>query len=250
MTLRLHSLRPCPISILLTLFQIAEVKGTLDDEDESEAEEQDQPSGQSTALIMLGRPSSVTKEFLLKSVPPRPIAEHLLWHWFNSADPGLPAVHRPSFLEMFEKLWTTPSEVPTMWLSHFFSILCLGSRNAAYSIENQPDEQMIARLGSADHYQELSAAALALADYTKPKRHTVEALMAHATCEYLKQDDSHLRLWLLMGVVLRVALRMGYHRDASHFPKLSPFEGEMRRRVWTLVYVFDVLESYQLGLPR
>jgi hypothetical protein len=207
-------------------------------------------ANQCTPLIMLGRPSSVTKAVLLESIPPRPIAENLLWHWFNSADPGLPAVHRPSFLEMFDRVWTAPSEVPTMWLSLLFSIFCLGSRNAAYTAENVPNEQMIARIGSAEHYQELSAAALALADYTKPKRYTVEALMAHATCEYLKQDDSHLRLWLLMSIVMRVALRMGYHRDASHFPNLSPFEGEMRRRLWTLVYVFDVLESYQLGLPR
>jgi hypothetical protein len=151
---------------------------------------------------------------------------------------------------MYERLWTSPFEVPTMWLSQFFSIMCLGARQAAYSVENQPNEKIIARIGSADHYQELAAAALALADYSKPKRYTIEALMAYSTCEYLKQDDSQVRLWLLMGVVLRVALRMGYHRDPSHFPNISPFDGEMRRRLWTLTYVFDVLQSYQLGLPR
>jgi len=234
----------------LTIFQIAEVKGTLDDDDESEDEEPNQPCDQAMPQIMLGRTSSVTKESLLRSVPPRPVSDTLLWHWFNSADPGLPAVHKPSFMDMYERLWNTPSEVPTMWLSHFFSILCLGSRNAAYGIQNEPNEAMIARLGSAEHYQELSGAALLLADYTKPKKYTVEALMAHATCEFLKQDDSQFRLWLLMALVLRVALRMGYHRDASHFPNISPFEGEMRRRLWTLAYVFDVLASYQLGLPR
>jgi hypothetical protein len=199
---------------------------------------------------MLGRPSSFTKETLLKSLPSRPVADNLIWHWFNSADPSLPSVHRPSFLEMYDRLWKAPSEVPTMWLSLLFSILGLGSRNAAYSQQNVPNEEMIAKLGSADYYQDLAAAALTLADYTKPKTWTVEALMAHASCEYMKQDDSQLQLWLLMAVVLRVALRMGYHRDASHFPELSPFEGEMRRRMWNLVYVFDVLQSYQLGLPR
>lgn len=49
--------------------------------------------------------------------------------------------------------------------------------------------------------------------------------------------------------MIRQALRLGYHRDPKHFPHISPFEGEMRRRAWFLIYVFDILTSFQLGLP-
>jgi hypothetical protein len=44
---------------------------------------------------------------------------------------------------------------------------------------------------------------------------------------------------------------MGYHRDSTHFPdNITPFEGEMRRRIWALIYQMDFGTSTQLGLPR
>lgn len=43
---------------------------------------------------------------------------------------------------------------------------------------------------------------------------------------------------------------MGYHRDAKHFPNISPFAGEMRRRVWGMITQIDYTSSTQIGLPR
>jgi Fungal specific transcription factor domain len=65
----------------------------------------------------------------------------------------------------------------------------------------------------------------------------------------LQDHSSQLRLWLALGVFLRLALRLGYHRDPSHYPFLTPFEGEMRRRMWCLMWSFDVLSSFSIGLP-
>ena len=44
-------------------------------------------------------------------------------------------------------------------------------------------------------------------------------------------------------------MRMGYHREPRHFSRITPFEGEMRRRVFFLVQTFDLLLSSQAGLP-
>lgn len=43
---------------------------------------------------------------------------------------------------------------------------------------------------------------------------------------------------------------MAYHRDAASFPQITPFEGEMRRRIWATIYQLDVALSTQLGIPR
>ena len=56
-------------------------------------------------------------------------------------------------------------------------------------------------------------------------------------------------LWVLFGVIMRQALRMGYHRDASRLPNVTIFEGEMRRRCWAIMRQLDLLNSYQMGLP-
>lgn len=55
-------------------------------------------------------------------------------------------------------------------------------------------------------------------------------------------------MWILSGIIVRVAMRAGYHRDPSHSPQISPFEGEMRRRIWACIYQNDLLLSYQVGL--
>lgn len=42
---------------------------------------------------------------------------------------------------------------------------------------------------------------------------------------------------------------MGYHRDPRHFKSLSPYQGEMRRRMWAVIYSLDIGFSTQMGLP-
>lgn len=42
---------------------------------------------------------------------------------------------------------------------------------------------------------------------------------------------------------------MGYHRDPRHFKSLSAYDGEMRRRMWAHIYIFDIVLATQLGLP-
>ncbi|PVH79414.1 hypothetical protein DL98DRAFT_631819 [Cadophora sp. DSE1049] len=41
----------------------------------------------------------------------------------------------------------------------------------------------------------------------------------------------------------------GYHRDGSHFPRLSPYEIELRRRKWAIISLWDRVTSVQVGLP-
>lgn len=43
---------------------------------------------------------------------------------------------------------------------------------------------------------------------------------------------------------------MGLHRDPAHFKSLSPFEGEMRRRVWATMFMMELSCSTQMGMPR
>jgi hypothetical protein len=56
--------------------------------------------------------------------------------------------------------------------------------------------------------------------------------------------------YLLSGTMMRLALQQGYHRDPSHFPNLSVFQCEMRRRIWSAVSQHDLLFSIQIGLPK
>lgn len=54
----------------------------------------------------------------------------------------------------------------------------------------------------------------------------------------------------MLGLAIKVATSMGYHRDPSHFLKLTPLQAEMRRRVWATLVLADILISGQMGMPR
>jgi hypothetical protein len=62
-------------------------------------------------------------------------------------------------------------------------------------------------------------------------------------------EETQKNSWVLLGMIVQLALRAGYHRDPSHFPEISPFDGEMRRRTWAAVVQFDALLSTQFGIP-
>jgi hypothetical protein len=45
--------------------------------------------------------------------------------------------------------------------------------------------------------------------------------------------------WFLVGVLVRVAVSLKLHRDGSHFANFTPFEIEVRRRLWWQICFID-----------
>lgn len=86
-------------------------------------------------------------------------------------------------------------------------------------------------------------------DYTKSARYTLETLILYVHGEYASRWDAEVGIWVIVGMVVRLSIRMGYHRDPSNYPSLTPYEGEMRRRVWMFIRQMDTLFSFQLALP-
>ena len=133
-------------------------------------------------------------------------------------------------------------------LGQLFAICCL----AMYSYHRMGDEPPEYR-GKAqslgNKYRTLTGQCLVLADFTKPVNHMIETLVLHLHSEYARTREAEVGIWVLVGMIVRLAMRMGYHRDPKYYPNISPFQGEIRRRVWTFVRQSDLLFSFQIGLP-
>lgn len=80
--------------------------------------------------------------------------------------------------------------------------------------------------------------------------YTVEVLILHFALDQYANIGTHMGNWVLMGVIVRVAMRMGLHRDPSHWPNIRPLQSELRRRAWAFLYSLDFFSSTQVGLPR
>ena len=72
----------------------------------------------------------------------------------------------------------------------------------------------------------------------------VQAFVIFLIC--LRRNDAARVIWTLTGLIVRMAQTLGIHRDGSHF-NLSPFEIEMRRRLWWQVCILDVRASEDHG---
>ncbi|KAK4984755.1 hypothetical protein LTR66_008389 [Elasticomyces elasticus] len=62
----------------------------------------------------------------------------------------------------------------------------------------------------------------------------------------LRRNNDARVIWTLTGLVVRIAQTIGVHRDGTHFG-LSPFEIEMRRRLWWQVCILDTRASEDHG---
>lgn len=236
------------------LDSISEIKRDLEDsgdeasDDEYDAWRNEEPLNvyDEELPALLRSPRRVTKAELLSFIPPRPEADALVSLWFRASHPYKTIIHAPQFQNEYRQFWRSQTSAPVMWLGVLFGMFGMASlfKIRALRIPDTPDIR--ATIKKADLYQELAASAAVLGNYMKPKTYTIECLLLHAGGN---RTISYTDLWVLMGTSLRLALYMGYHRDPSHYSNVSVLNGEMRRRVWHMLYMFDTLLSFQLGLP-
>ena len=196
--------------------------------------------------LLIGNPAQVTKEDLIKAMPEKRVADRLLSLWFNSPDPFKPIIHAPTYQEEYKQYWKDPKRASASWLGLTFAILSLAE---SFGLREADPGSAAAKacLARVEKLHSLSAAAAVLADFTTPKKYTLECLIFYTTG--LRSNDGFMKVWLMIGLILRLSLRMGYHRVPKFYPNISAFDGEMRRRVWTTVIMIDILISFQLGLP-
>jgi hypothetical protein len=99
-------------------------------------------------------------------------------------------------------------------------------------------------------YRQCASQCLVLSDYTRPGPHTLVALIIYVQGEFLITGNDLVHCYLLVGVTIRLSLRMGLHRDSSKIDGIiSVYEAEMRRRTWCFLIQIDLLASFHVGLP-
>ncbi|OBT80291.1 hypothetical protein VF21_00680 [Pseudogymnoascus sp. 05NY08] len=229
----------------------------LDDVEEmhsyfEETEEADYIVDDSTRpdMSLLFRPGSrVTKLELIAALPQKGVVDRLVSRYFNSNSPALHIIHRPTFLKEYNRFWADPSSTPVSWLGLLYALMCLATLAALGAGEDNADTrgtptEMIRT------YRGCSAQCLVLSNYSQPGAYTLEALSAYIEGEFVLSKDDVGMPYLLIGVAVRLALRMGLHRDPAKVGgNLTPYQGEMRRRLWHILVQVDLLCSFLLGLP-
>ena len=187
------------------------------------------------------------QQILSNSLPPKVQVDRHLSAFFKAKTLVIPYVHIHQFQRQYQTFWDDPVGASPLWVSMLFSLCCV-----AVTIGEAAGSEPINRIGQPTAragFLEAAAQCLVLGEFTRPQCYVVEALTLYAQCKHMYSLDPSRDLCIILSVVSRIAYMMGYHRDPDHFSNFTIFEGEMRRRTWSACRQFDLMVSFQFGLP-
>ena len=88
--------------------------------------------------------------------------------------------------------------------------------------------------------------ALAKADFLNEPDLVLVQAFALFLC-LVRRHDSPRFVWMITGLAIRMAQYLGLQRDGTHFKHMTPFEIEVRRRVWWTLCTLDLRASEDQG---
>lgn len=229
------------------LEDIEELRTSLVEYDDADGVDIDPGSnnGDATSLLFGASKPLSFKQVLAQYLPPRHRVDRLVSAYFRMRTVVAPFIHVAQFRRLYQLFWDNPSATSPLWTSILFSILDIATMTASVGSGISAVEG-----GTADCFDMAAAHCLAVGEYYRPQRFAVEALVLYAQARCLISVDLAPDVGILFGTLVRLATLMGYHRDADGSrQRISAFEGEMRRRTWSLCMQLDMLVSFQLGLP-
>lgn len=204
---------------------------------ESAATQNQNPSPFATQGLLPGFPSPDPGGFV------HPISAHVLYLlsvYLERVDPILKVLHRPTILAML------PTEIPRLTLSQealAFSIYfaAITSLSSAACLANLGQD----RAALVKTYQIAVERALVAADYLNSTEiECLQALLLYVAC--LRVHNNSRASWALTALLLRLGQGAGLLRDGEG-RGYTPYEVEMRRRLFWHIVILDVRASEDRG---
>ncbi|KAJ8126045.1 hypothetical protein O1611_g7591 [Lasiodiplodia mahajangana] len=157
-------------------------------------------------------------------------------------------VHIPTFRKQYGSFWdpnyTRPASFTALVLSMISVSCCLGIQTSSKFIG-------VKSSGHATAEKWIKACENWLGQQSYKHRKLVHY---QAECLlYLARKVNIIkkkRFWITTGGLVRDAITIGLHRDPETLSvDMSPYNKEMRRRIWSTIVEFDLQTSFDLGTP-
>ncbi|KAL2412512.1 hypothetical protein ABEF91_000070 [Exophiala dermatitidis] len=181
-----------------------------------------------------------TKEHVRSIVPHLDVADRYIQNYLDTFEKTHRMLHVPSLREEINLFWRTPTALGYEWLSQFLMMLALGC----------PRSERLAHPQMVNLFLEGVEACLMQTQFlAKPTLTSIRVMVMMTLAKQIDMvafDDSG-GVWAYLGLVVRLAMSMGLHRHSRWFVSMSPFEAEMRKRVWVTLVFMDLQNSLEAG---
>jgi ribosomal protein L37AE/L43A len=170
-------------------------------------------------------------------LPPKHMADHLLGSYYASLHMIIPILHWPTFEQEYDAVYKAGSlhGVPPVWSSLLFAVLAVGVLFSS--------DPSIQRPHRGKEFIEISRGLIDLWNDEFVIDHARTAILASI---FLNEMNLKSAAWTWLASAVRISQDIGLHCETGPWPMI---EGEMRRRVWWGIYVWDRQMSLELGRP-
>ncbi|PQE18701.1 C6 zinc finger domain-containing protein [Rutstroemia sp. NJR-2017a BBW] len=177
-----------------------------------------------------------------ESVPEKETADRLVAAYFRTFESAYRILHIPTFEEEYEAYWKNPTGASIAFVVKLLLVMAIGS--CFYE-----DSILPTSLHSQAPYW-IQAAQSWLTGPGEKHRLNMTGLQIYCLLLLARQTNSVGAdiIWISTGSVYHLAMSIGLHRDPTHFPKIGPFQTEMRRRLWATVLELSLQSSSDLGM--
>ncbi|PVH74877.1 hypothetical protein DL98DRAFT_602819 [Cadophora sp. DSE1049] len=176
--------------------------------------------------------------------PPRACAIRLWQAYLNNVDPVIKVFHIPTIQSLVYTSINSPSDDNADGNTLLFSIYFAATASLSdLNVLTLLGQDKNTALNNFKRGLEQSLAVSNLLD--TPTLLSLQAMTLYIPCLRIYNRDR--ALWAINGLVIRSAQSIGLHRDGTHF-NLSPFECEMRRRLWWYLVTNDSRVGEDHGL--
>ncbi|KAF3063909.1 hypothetical protein GL218_02305 [Daldinia childiae] len=214
-------------------------------EDEETVDDPCTPAESQISDLDAGLILSDTSNTDLEELHPQPAHVFRLWQIFiERVNPITKVIHVPTVQPLLVEAAASRANIPKNAEALLFSIYLMATvaltedeclerfgytKDVAYTRFSKGCRSALMRIGILKNYDLVVLQALVLYLFSLPGHY-----------------DRH-AAWILNGVTVRIAQKMGLHRDGE-FLGLSPFETEMRRRIWWQIILLDAMYALMSGL--
>ncbi|TVY88787.1 Aurofusarin cluster transcription factor [Lachnellula willkommii] len=199
----------------------------------SDDESNDSAPYPNAEILLVGHTSGSKK---LTSMHPPPVHIFRLWQTFLvHVNPLIKIFHAPTvqqtILDASGNLETVSRSTEALMFSIYFLAVVALNNADCQSMFGESRKALVAK------YCNGTQQALVNAKFLK----SLNISTLHAFAIYLhgvRKSLDHHSISVLTGVAVRIAQRLGLHRDSSKY-KVSPFDAEIRRRTWWQIAFLD-----------
>ncbi|KAF7544306.1 hypothetical protein G7Z17_g10061 [Cylindrodendrum hubeiense] len=179
----------------------------------------------------------------IEDLQPDPVHIFRLWQLFlDRVNPLMKVIHVPSVQPYVMDATTNMDSIPVNYQALLFSVFTM----AAVSLTEKECKQMLGCTRDEAIRRFTMGTKLALQKFNFLKNYDMVVLQSLLL--YLNRYDRH-AAWIISGMIVRIAQKMGYHRDGESL-HLTPFETEMRRRMWWQIILQDAKNAMVSGLSN